>query len=141
MRIWYNNILDNSREAVDIRGNRVRIGRNPDNDVVLNSPCVAPEAAVLYGGGSAWEFVALGHTGCAVDERPIKRGSRLPVFNGQNIKLFPFTLVLELPETVALTPEAAREALDRDMIQLMQGIHLDLLARMDLNVGKDASRE
>src|SRR5947207_2128272 len=141
MRIWYNNILDNTREAVDIRSNRVRIGRNPDNDVVLNSPCVAPEAAVLYGGGNTWELVALGHNGCAIDDRGVKRGSRLAVHNGQNIKLFPFTLMLELPEEVALTPGGAHEARDREMIQLMQGIHLELLTRMDLNVGKDGNRE
>ena len=141
MRIWYNNILDNSRHAVEVRSNRVRIGRNADSDVVLNSPCIAPEAAVLYGGGASWELVALGNNGCAIDDRPIKRGERLAVRNGQNIKLFPFTLMLELPEEVKLTPEAARQTLDGAMIQLMHAIHRALLARMDLDANKDDHRE
>ena len=32
MIVWYNNILDNMRYMVDVSGNRVRIGRNPDNE-------------------------------------------------------------------------------------------------------------
>ena len=38
MKIWYNNILERRRHFVDNLGNRIRIGRSPGNDIVLDSP-------------------------------------------------------------------------------------------------------
>ncbi|MBY0525256.1 MAG: Flp pilus assembly complex ATPase component TadA [Gemmataceae bacterium] len=141
MRIWYNNILDNTRYALDVRGNRIRIGRNSDNDIVLNSPFIASEAAVLYGGGGNWELVVLGSNGCQIDDREIRGGGRCSVGSGQVINLFPFTLTLEFEEQVVLTPDESRQAHYQEMIRLMQVIHLDLLGRMDLETSADTARE
>ena len=47
MKIWFNNVIDTERNMTEVTGSRVRIGRNPDNDVVLDNPFIAGEAAVL----------------------------------------------------------------------------------------------
>lgn len=142
MRIWYNNMLDASRFVYDVGGkNRVSIGRNPANDIVLKSPFVAGEAAVLFGGGINWELVALGMNGCQIDGQDLKNGDRQLVTTGQVIKLYPFTLTLEFQEQAKLSPEAARAAFDQDMTRMIQQIHLDLLNRMDLEVGGDTNRQ
>ena len=60
MKIWFNNVIDTERNVADVTGNRVRIGRNADNDVVLDSPFIAGEAAVLYKRNGVWELTALG---------------------------------------------------------------------------------
>jgi Flp pilus assembly CpaF family ATPase len=140
MRIWYNNVLDNSRYAVDVNGNRVRIGRDTVNDIVLNSPFVAPEALLILKRGGQWEVAALGRNGCQLDEQEVRRGETRSLADGQVIKLFPFTLTLEMPDAPELSEDAKRDALDRDMSELIRQVHLSLLEHMDLDTGGDARR-
>ena len=138
MQLWYNNILDNSRYVVDVRGNRVRIGRNSDNDVVLNSPFVAGEALVLSKRGTEWELLTLGLYGCKVGDREVRGGERCVLAGGQEIKLYPFTLTLELPVQLQTTGESLRANLDRELSSLIHAIHLELLAHMDLETNDEA---
>ena len=69
MKIWYNNIIDTERHVVEVQGDRIRIGRAATNEIVLDSPYVADEAAVLYRRGGAWELVALGMNGVALGDK------------------------------------------------------------------------
>lgn len=140
MRIWYNNILDNTRYAVDVRGNRVRIGRNADSDIVLNSPFIAGEALSLFRSGSHWELVALGMNGCQVDDEEVHGGETHAVGHGQTIKLFPYTLTLEIQGPLNEGLDATTRVLDQEMSDLIKIIHLDLLRQMDLESGTDPSR-
>ena len=141
MRIWYNNILDNSRHVFDVRGNRIRIGRNPDNDIVLNSPFIAPEAAVLHTRGGVWELVALGLNDIELGGRRLRGGDRQPVLHGQVVRLWPFSLTLDLPAPTTTPADAARLAADQEMNQLLQDLHLDLLKRMDLEANATKARQ
>lgn len=43
--------------------NRIRIGRASHNEIVLDSPYIADEAAVLHKRGRAWELLVLGING------------------------------------------------------------------------------
>ncbi|HVX59386.1 MAG TPA: ATPase, T2SS/T4P/T4SS family [Pirellulales bacterium] len=140
MQIWYNNILDNTRCAVELRGQRVRIGRSQDNDIILDSPFVAPEAAVLYKRGDQWELVALGLNEIQVNDQQLFGGGRLAVQSGQTIRLFPFTLTLELPEAVKSSGAALRREFDEQMTQMIRAVHLELLSRMDLDREAASSR-
>jgi len=140
MRIWYNNILDNTRYAVDVRGNRVRVGRDTGNDIVLNSPFVAGEALALFRSGDHWELVALGMNGCQIDDEEVHGGDTHEVAHGQTIKLFPFTLTLEIQGPVVEAMDANMRVLDQEMSDLIRVIHLDLLRQMDLESGADPSR-
>lgn len=139
MRIWFNNLLDNSRNSVDVAGNRVRIGKNADNDIILNSPFVAGEAAVLYGGGAQWELVALGRNGCQIGDAEVKYGERRPIPKGEIIKFFPFTLTIDLQDTGLDGVASSRLVLDQEMALLIREVHLELLDRMDLK--STAARE
>ena len=102
MKIWFNNVIDTERRVVDVTGNRVRIGRNRDNDVVLDSPFVAGEAAVLHKRNGVWELVALGINGIKLGDRQLYNGDRCEIRSNLSISLFPFTLSLDLPYKVAL---------------------------------------
>ena len=132
MRIWYNNILDNSRYVLDVTANRVRIGRDPGNEIVLDSPFVAASAAVLHRRGDGWELAALGLNGCQVDDVEVQGGERRAIEGGQTLKIFPFTFTLELPRAAEATEAAARAELDRAVSDLIHQVHLELLTRMNL---------
>ncbi len=73
MKIWYNNIIDTERHVVEVQGDRIRIGRAASNEIVLDSPYVADEAAVLYRRNNGWELVALGMNGVTLGRQPTLR--------------------------------------------------------------------
>lgn len=141
MKIWFNNVIDTDRSVADVTGNRVRIGRNADNDIVLDSPFIAGEAAVLYKRNGIWELVALGINGVKLGDRQLYNGDRCEIRTNQSISLFPFTLSLDLPHEAELTQESAREELDEAMSLTIGQIHLELLERMNLTADSAAQRD
>ena len=139
MRIWYNNILDNSRYVLDVVGSRVRIGRDAENEIVLNSPFVAEQAAVLYRNGPNWELAALGLNGCQIGDAEVRGGERRTIEGGQTLKIFPFTFTLEMPQAAQNSDDAIRQALSQDLSQLIHAVHLELLGRMNLEAAATSS--
>jgi Flp pilus assembly CpaF family ATPase len=132
MKIWYNNIIDTERHVVEVPGDRIRIGRAPSNEIVLDSPYVADAAAVLYRRGGVWELVALGMNGVALGDKQLFGGERCDIRGSQTISLFPYSLTLDLPSAAETTREHQRLLLDEKMSALIRDIHVELLRRMDL---------
>jgi Flp pilus assembly CpaF family ATPase len=132
MKIWYNNIIDTDRHVVEVQGDRIRIGRSPANEIVLDSPYVADEAAVLYRRNNAWELVALGMNGVTLGDRQLFSGERCDIRGSQTISLFPYSLTLDLPKAAETTRDQQRQILDDRMSALIRDIHVELLRRMDL---------
>jgi Flp pilus assembly CpaF family ATPase len=132
MKIWYNNIIDTERHVVDVQGDRIRIGRGPANEIVLDSPYVADEAAVLYRRNNGWELVALGMNGVTLGDRQLFGGERCDIQGSQTISLFPYSLTLDLPKAAETTREHIRKQFDDRMSNSIREIHVELLRRMDL---------
>ena len=141
MKIWFNNVIDTERNVADVTGSRVRIGRNPDNDVVLDSPFIAGEAAVLYKRNGVWELIALGINGVKLGDRQLYNGDRCEIRTNQSISLFPFSLTLDLPHQVELTQETQRKTLDESMSNVIGQVHLELLQRMNLTADTAGQRD
>ena len=132
MKIWYNNIIDTDRHVVEVQGDRIRIGRAAANEIVLDSPYVADEAAVLYRRNNTWELVALGINGVTLGDRQLFGGERCEIRGSQTISLFPYSLTLDLPKAEETTREHLRKQLDDRMSNSIRDIHVELLRRMDL---------
>jgi pilus assembly protein CpaF len=135
LRIYYSNLMDNGRFAREIEDPvggpvRVRIGRGPENDIVLDSPFVATAAAVLNGDGSGWNFVALGRNRCLVDGEELSPGSSRPIKAGQAITIWPFSLTMDLMVEVEATETERRRALDIEASEAIRAIHIALLPRI-----------
>ena len=141
MKIWFNNVIDTERNMTEVTGSRVRIGRNPDNDVVLDNPFIAGEAAVLYKRNGSWELVALGINGVKLGERQLYNGDRCEIRTNQSISLFPFTLSLDLPHEVELSRESQRKNLDDAMSNVIGQVHLEILQRMNLTADSAGQRD
>ncbi|MCC9608582.1 Flp pilus assembly complex ATPase component TadA [Blastopirellula sp. JC732] len=134
MKVWYNNVVDPNRQVKDVEGNRIRIGRAPYNEIVLDSPYIAEEAAVLYRRGSSWELVALGLNGLKVGDRQLYNGESCKVATNNQIAIFPFSLTLDLPCEEAVTKAEQRAALDQTASKLISDVHLELLNRRDMEL-------
>jgi pilus assembly protein CpaF len=142
MKVWYNNVVDPQRQAREVEGNRIRIGRAAYNEIQLDSPFIAEEAAVLYKRGGSWELVALGLNGIKLGDKQLYNGQRCKIATNQQISVFPFTLTLDLPCEEEATQAERRAAFDQAMSALISDIHLELLQRRDLDVdAKGPQRE
>src|SRR3954464_7845881 len=139
MKIWYNNIIDTDRRVVEVQGDRIRIGRAASNEIVLDSPYVADEAAVLYRRHNGWELVALGINGVTLGDKQLYGGERCDIRGSQTISLFPYSLTLDLPKAEETTREHQRQLLDDKMSSLIRDVHVELLKRMDLKGDSAAS--
>lgn len=132
MKIWYNNALESERYIADVVGHRVRIGRGVGNDIVLQSPYVAEEAAVLTMRGDRWELLALGMNGCEVDDAPLWQGERVSLDGSEKIKLFPFTLTLEQTKLAEQSAAERQRGSAVMAAELIRDMHVQLLSQMDL---------
>ena len=132
MKIIYNNVVDSRRYVASVLGERVRIGRRPDNDIVLNSPYVPEEALVLYKRREGWELVACGLETLQVGEEEVRGGDRLLITADQQIKIFPFVLTLDMPDETAPSDEMKQRALDEEAAAWIGKIHVELLKKMDV---------
>ena len=130
MRIWYYNpALDSERKSVDVPDRRVLIGRSEHNHVVLNSPFVAEEAAVLTRGDTGWEIKCLGNNAIHVGPMRLLTGQATILESGQEIVIGKvFTLSLELPKITIDSAQARRRRLDGEAAEFIQLLHLKLLA-------------
>jgi pilus assembly protein CpaF len=134
MRIWYNNVIDSNRTLVEVQGNRIRLGRAPHNEIVLDSPYVAEEAAALYRKGGKWELVVLGMNGAQVGEKRFYQGSRCEIQGDKSIGIFPFSLMLDLPKATEVSQGQERRELDSIMSRFIADIHVSLLTRGELKI-------
>ncbi len=141
MRIWYNNVVDTERRLLEVSGNRLRIGRDPRNELVLHSPYVASEAAVLTQRSGQWEIRVLGVNGIKFGDEQLSAGQRREIKSNVAIEMFPFTLTLDLPRAEELSQHARIVALDDQLALVLGEIHRELLDRMDLRRGIDVTQQ
>jgi Flp pilus assembly CpaF family ATPase len=141
MRIFYNNVVDTARRVIEVDGDRVTIGRDDHNDLVLPSPYIASEAMVLYRRGAAWEVVVLGMNGIQIDGEQVSAGQHREITKRVSIESFPFTLTVVLPTEEELSRNAARERLNQNVSDVIAEVHRELLDRMDLRRGVDVAKQ
>lgn len=143
MRVSYGVLIDNKRESLEVKSNRVRIGREQGNDLILNHPSIAPQHAVLQLRANQWEVVALaaGPNFIKVGDRKLRHGEQAILANGQVIEMWPFSLSLDIPDVIVPGADRARSALDEQLSELLRAVHLELLRRMDLAAQGIADRE
>ncbi|MGE3819305.1 MAG: ATPase, T2SS/T4P/T4SS family [Isosphaeraceae bacterium] len=144
LRVYHSNLMDSLRVAHDFGGTpgrplRIRIGRDPGNDLVLESPYVAPLAAVLQGQGSRWEVLAVGKNGCRVGDVELGPGERRSVEPHESIQLFPYSLSMDVRGIAA--PGTRRDQLDLRMSAAIKEIHTDLLTRIHTDYEQIPERE
>jgi Flp pilus assembly CpaF family ATPase len=117
-------------EPFAVHSQRLTIGRGPDNELCLPAPLVPSEAAVLERNGDAWEVEALALSGLQVGENSLRRRQRMRLEHGVELRIFPYTLVVELEVAEEESPETLRRKLDVQMSDFIQKTHAELLDRL-----------
>lgn len=129
MKVYYYSVVDPYKREREVTGDIFRIGRNPKNDLVLDSPFVADEAAILKKTGNQWEYHVLGVSAVYLGDRQLYRGDRWLITPDQALRLPPFTLEFDIP---TVEDNAARRARELDLAtqRLVQDVHAAVIKRM-----------
>lgn len=132
MRITYGHSIRNERDVQDFSGHVIRIGSALDNELVLTHSSIAPLHVVLHQKNGTWECHVVGPIPIQLNDHRLLKGSKLHVTTGDTMLLQPFSLLLELSESVVDSANDVRKKLDHELNQLIYDLHLKLLERMNL---------
>ncbi len=132
MKIWFNKINDSRRSMLEVADAEIRIGRDPGNTVVLASPLVSREHAVVRFSAGRLELENVGLNSCVVGDTEVYAGQTAVFEPGAKVRIWPYTLTFE-SETATVVSRSELEAHLRSiMADLELRIHKKLLERLDL---------
>ncbi len=132
MKIWYNRLHDSRRTLVETTADVLRIGRDPSNTIVLQSPLVSKRHAVVTRENGKLKLENIGVNGCLVGETEVLGGRSLVFHPGETVRIWPFTLTFESEEVSPISRSELEAHLRSLMADLTQRIHKQLLERLDL---------
>jgi pilus assembly protein CpaF len=132
MKVWFNRISESRRSMIDLDGSEFRIGRGQDNDIILTSPLVSRQHAVVRVTGEQLELENLGINSCLVGDAEILGGQTASFTPGAKIRIWPYTLSFQTESASSFSQAEIEAHLRGEMAKLELSIHQKLLERLDL---------
>lgn len=132
MKIWFNKVHEAKRVLIESDSDEIRIGRDPSNTIVLQSPLVSKRHAVVTRENGRLKLENVGVNGCLVGEQEVLGGNSVLFKAGETVRIWPFSLTFESDETSAISHSAMEAHLRSIMGDLNQRVHKKLLERLDL---------
>jgi len=91
MKVWFNRISESRRSMVEVGGTEFRIGRDDVNDIVLASPLVSRQHAVVRVQNGQLELENVGLNSCLVGDTEVLGGQTASFAPGAKIRIWPLT--------------------------------------------------
>ena len=132
MKVWFNKMHDSRRSVVEVKDGEVRIGRDSHNTIVLQSPLVSKQHAIVRQVGGKLHLENIGLNGCLVGELEVLGGETVEFSPGERVRIFPYTLTFEAETASAISRGELEAHLRSIMAELELKIHKKLLERFDL---------
>lgn len=132
MKIWFNKIHDSRRTLIETEESTIRIGRDPSNTIVLQSPLVSKRQAVVSRESGQLKLENIGINGCMVGEAEVLGGHAALFKAGDSVRIWPFTLTFESEEVSPISRAELEAHLRSLMADVNQRVHRKLLERLDL---------
>lgn len=133
MKIWFNKVDESRRQSCEFSKPEIRLGRDPSNDVVLKSPLVSRQHAVIRRlDGKQLELENVGANSCLVGEREVLGGDRVTFAPTVKVRIWPFSISFESDATTALTRSELESHIRSLVADLELRIHKKLLEQLDL---------
>ena len=132
MKVWFNKLSESRREMVDVQADEVKIGRAPDNDVVLRSPLVSQQHAVVRVVDEQFELENVGLNSCLVGDTEVLGGERAAFAPGVKVRVWPYTISFETKQKATISREELESHLRSTVADLELRIHKTLLEQLDL---------
>jgi pilus assembly protein CpaF len=132
VKIWYNRVNESRRSLVETDAAEVRIGRDPDNTIVLRSPLVSRHHAVVRSVAGKLQLQNVGLNSCLVGDTEVLGGDVIEFSPGTKVRIWPFTLTFETETAPVLSRSEVEAHLRKVLADLELRIHKTLLERLDL---------
>ena len=147
MKIWFNRINDSGRAILEIDESshedqtpiEVTVGRDDSNTLVLDSPLVSRNHAVIRRSGDNFEFENVGLNPCVVGDVDVGVGDKVVFESGTQLRIWPYTLSVETETVNQISRRDLESHVRGQLTDLEQRIHRKLLERLDL-VGMENAR-
>lgn len=132
MKVWYNKVHESRRLVFETEGSVVHIGRDAENDVVLNSPLVSKRQAIVSRDNGKLRVENVGINSCMIGNTELIRGESTTFSAGETVRIWPYTLTFEAEEAAPI----GRAEMEAHLRSIMSGlelrVHQKLLERFDL---------
>ncbi|GAB4153254.1 MAG: hypothetical protein Tsb009_29580 [Planctomycetaceae bacterium] len=132
MKVWFNKVHESRRQMIETDEPLIRIGRDSDNDVVLNSPLVSKHQAVVRRDNGKLHVENVGINSCMIGSVELIRGESTTFSAGDVVRIWPYTLTFESEEATPI----GRAEMEAHLRSIMSGlelrVHQKLLERFDL---------
>jgi Flp pilus assembly CpaF family ATPase len=132
MKIWFNKLSESRRSMVEVDDPEVTIGRDPSNRVVLHSPLVSRQHAVVRIADGKLRLENVGLNSCIVGDQEVLGGQSAVFEPGTKVRIWPFTLTFEAEQAAVVTRGELEAHLRGIVADLELRIHRKLLERLDL---------
>jgi len=134
MEIWVYNQYTNERDVVKVGDEKVSIGRDETNDVILRSPFVSRRHARISRQDGGYFIESLGLNGVVVANRLLAHRSQAKLSYGDEIRIGEFSVYMMEPAARRIV-ETERETSPRKrVVELEQRMHAQLLEQLNLRV-------
>ncbi len=127
MLLRYHSQFDGQPVLARINGQKVRVGRDAGNDIVLDSPFVDGKAFQLQRDGERWKIEVLALNGCDAGNRKLKQGESMWWDGCSSISLFPYIFQLQSVQTAQVAGPRRHTS---QAHELVRAVHLDILQLM-----------
>ena len=135
MLVLYNHENEAKQYSKEVFGKQIKIGSSPDNDIVLKNNVVAPVAAVIEQKGNAsWVLRVCSMNPITIEGRDFNFGDTLQLNYRTALKIFPYDIVLDLPQQEEVTRKERIAEIERDFSGLINSIHTEFLRRTDFQI-------
>ncbi|MDA1013252.1 MAG: ATPase, T2SS/T4P/T4SS family [Planctomycetota bacterium] len=132
MKIWFNKVHDSRRTLVETDEEKIYVGRDPSNTVVLKSPLVSKRQAIIEWVDGKLRLENIGINSCMVGTGELIGGESTHFKAGETVRIWPFSLTFEAEEAAPISRAEMEAPLRSIMADLELKVHRKLLERFDL---------
>jgi pilus assembly protein CpaF len=126
MILRYHNTYSAQPKILELRQDFIRIGRASTNDIVLNSPYVAEEAAWLRREGDNWFLQCVGGRNCKVDNELLPLQKSTQIDHDSIFSIHQYTFQVESLGGKSALP-SGNSAWESSANELINRVHIELL--------------
>ena len=134
MEFWITNQYTDKRDVVKVAADDISLGRDEGCEVTLPSQFVSRRHARIFKEGPTFFIEALGVSGVVVANRDIAYKHRVKLGYGDEIRLGEYSVYMMEPTARRLGGKKEAVSPRRRVVELEQGIHAELLERLNLRV-------
>ena len=132
MKVWFNKVNESWRHQVETEDEEISIGRDAENTIVLQSPLVSKNQALVRHDNGTMKLENLGLNSCMVGATEVLGGDSMTFSAGETVRIWPYTLTFEAEKITPIGRQEIEAHLRSTMADLELRVHRKLLERFDL---------